>query len=66
MGVMIEAGVVKEGTPICVPSREVRFVLTFMCSCISCDARTVQFATLDHHSISLTIIRRLSVECNDH
>jgi hypothetical protein len=23
MGVMIEAGVVKEGTPICVPSREV-------------------------------------------
>jgi hypothetical protein len=29
MGVMIEAGIVKEGTPICVPSREVSNLLQF-------------------------------------
>lgn len=26
-GVMIEAGIVKEGTPICVPSKEVSFII---------------------------------------
>jgi hypothetical protein len=30
MGVMIEAGIVKEGTPICVPSREVSYLLQFI------------------------------------
>jgi hypothetical protein len=32
MGVMVEAGIVKEGTPICVPSREVSNLLQFSLS----------------------------------
>lgn len=35
MGVMVEAGVVKEGTPICVPSREVSNLLHFSLSVYS-------------------------------
>lgn len=27
MGVMVEAGIVKEGTPICVPSQEVSIII---------------------------------------
>lgn len=33
MGVIVEAGVVKEGTPICVPSKEVSeiIMISFLC-----------------------------------
>lgn len=30
-GVMVEAGIVKEGTPICVPSKEVTYISLFLC-----------------------------------
>jgi hypothetical protein len=30
MGVIVEAGIVKEGTPICVPSKEVGFLKLFL------------------------------------
>ena len=60
---MIEAGVVKEGTPICVPSREVSsFSISFSkftYSCISCHLRTLHLITSNHHSVSLTKICHL-------
>jgi translation initiation factor IF-2 len=35
MGVMIEAGIVKEGTPICVPSKNVSIFCNFHSNCHS-------------------------------
>ena len=53
MGVMVEAGIVKEGTPLCVPSKDVRIslsVLLFAC-----------LVTLSSTRNALHVISRLRV-----